>query len=112
MNRRMDAPQPGFWLMRQVKGGPRVPASIQMVHTTFEPGDVGNRMDRSPFLAAFIAGEPVALDEVWLRRGEPTTKADHDFRVADLRWAREHSPDEPQAQPRKSIDLMTARLPF
>ena len=110
--RRMDAPQPGFWLMRLTKGGPRVPASIQIVHTVFEPGRAGNRMERSPFLAAFIAGEPVAIEDVWLRRGETVTKAEHDFRVADLCWARANAPDEPQASPRKRIDLMQAKLPF
>lgn len=110
--RRMDKPECGYWLVRQIKGGPRTPASIQVVHTLYEPGEAGNRMERSPFLAAFIAGEPVALDEVWLRRGDPITKEDYEFRVADLRWSREHAPDEPQANPRKAVDLLQATLPF
>jgi hypothetical protein len=98
--------------MRMVKGGPRVPAAIYVVHTTAEPGEESNRMDRSPFIAAFVAGEPVAMDDVWLHRGEPITEADYNFRVADMRWAQQHAPDEPQAQPRAKIDLMQAKLPF
>lgn len=110
--RRMDRPQEGFWLVRQVKGGPRVPAAIMVVHTTQEPGEPGNLMERSPFVAAFVAGEPVAVDVVWLHRGESITEADYNFRVADIEWAKEHAPDEPQAQPRRRIDLMQATLPF
>ncbi len=110
--RQMGRPTPGYWLMRLVSGGPRVPTAIVIVHTTREPGEESNRMDRSPFIAAFIAGEPVAVDEVWLRRGEQITEADYRFRVAEAAWCREFAPDEPIAQPRKRIDLMQARLPF
>ena len=110
--RRMDRPEPGFWLMRLAKGAPRVPACTRVVQTLAEPGDPLNLMDRSPFIAAFIAGEPVAVDDVWLRKGEPITEDEHNFRVADLLWAQQHAPDEPQASPRKRIDLMQAPLPF
>ncbi len=110
--RQIARPAPGFWLLRQVKGGPLVPAAIVVLRTTAEPDEPDNIMDRSPFIAAFIAGEPVGLDDVWFRRGEAITKREYEFRVADLRWAQQHAPDEPQAQPRKRIDLMTARMPF
>ena len=63
--RRMDRPEPGFWLVRLAKGAPQVPACIRVVQTLAEPGDPLNLMDRSPFIAAFIAGEPVRM----LRRG-------------------------------------------
>lgn len=110
--RHASQPEPGYWLVRLVKGGPRVPAAIRIVHTTREPGEESNRMDRSPFIAAFIAGDPVSIDDVWHRRGEPITEADYNFRVADVRWAQQHASDEPQTQPRKKIDLMQAKLPF
>jgi hypothetical protein len=110
--RSLNDPQPGYWLMRMVKGGPRVPATICIVHTTREPGEESNLMDRSPFIAAFIAGDPVSIDDVWHRRGEPITESEYRFRVADLEYARRYAPDEPQAAPRKKIDLMQAKLPF
>ena len=103
----MDRPEVGWWLMTLTRNGPRVPACIQMVHTVFEPGAESNRMERSPFLAAFIAGEPVSVDEVWLRRGVPITRDEYNFRLADLAWAKQHAPEEPIAQPRQRIDLAT-----
>jgi hypothetical protein len=105
-------PQPGYWLMQLVKGGPRVAACIRIVHTTHEPGNPSNLMERSSFIAAFINGEPADLARVWLWHGEPITKAEHDFRVAEARWAKKHKPDEPVANPRRPIDLLQAPLPF
>lgn len=113
-SRDLTHPQPGFWLIRTVKGGPRVAACIKIVCTTAEPGQPDNDMHgtRSPFLAAFVLGEPVDLDRVWLTRGEPITEHEHDFRVRDAAWVRQYRPSEPMAQPHKPIDLLQAPLPF
>lgn len=112
--RRMDRPEPGYWLMRLVRNGPRMPAAIFWHETTGEPGEPENTMHgtRPRFLSAMIAGKVVALDDVWLRRGDTITKAEYDFRVADAEWSRQHALDEPQAQPHKPINYMTAPLPF
>ena len=98
-------PEEGYWLVKLVKNGPRVPACIRRVETRVEPGEPANRMERSAFLAAFINGEPVAIDRVWEVRGEPISRQEHDYRVAVTDWAIKHAPDEPEAEPTKRIDL-------
>lgn len=97
-------PQPGYWKIRLVKGGPYVPACIRRVQTTHEPGRPDNIMERSPFIAAFILGAPADLAEVWSRRGHEITKQQHDHLVAVARWARRNQPDEPIAEPSHRID--------
>ena len=67
---------------------------------------------RSPFLAAFVNDEPVDMDRVWLTKGEPITEAEYAFRVADAKWAAEHAPNEPAAQPHKAVDLRQIPIPF
>ena len=123
---RANPVRPGYWLVRQRLGqrkwGPLLPAAIMLMHTTAAPGEIDNAMDRSPFYAAFVGDEPVSI---WSLQQETHTfgeriyqtervvdEAEYRFRVADAAWAREHAPDEPQAQPRKPIDLMQAKLPF
>ena len=112
--RQMLSPEPGYWLVTLAKGGPRVPAAIIRCQTVVDPDFAENRMDgtRSPFLAAFIAGRPAALEEVWHRRGEVITESEYRFRIADAAWATEHKPDEPIAQPRKPVDWLRAPIPF
>ncbi|MBN9497826.1 MAG: hypothetical protein J0H39_13805 [Alphaproteobacteria bacterium] len=110
--RPIDAPQPGFWMVRLVKGGPEVPARIYRHVTAREPGNETNAMERSPFLAAEIAGETVALDDVWLRTGRPIDEAEYRFQIADHAHAREWRPRDAKAQPRRAIDLMATALPF
>lgn len=109
--RRIDQPECGHWMLRLVKNGPLVPAAIMRVHTTRHP-ETDEPMERSPFLAAFIAGRPAAIDDVWLYRGQPITEAEYRFRVADLEWAVEHAPHEPIANPRRPVDLATMAPPF
>lgn len=110
--RRMDRPEPGHWRMRLIKGGPLVAACICWVHTEVELDEPGNLMERSPFLAAFINGKPVALSEVWERRGEAIDEATYKFMLADAAWAAKHAPDEPIAEPRRPIDLFSVKPPF
>lgn len=109
--RRLDRPEPGYWRMTLVKGGPLVPAKIAWVQTLHEPGDPFNMMERSGSWYAEIAGEPVHWSLVWERRGEPISRADYDFMLDTQRWAQEHDPTNPRAAPRQKVDLMTAPLP-
>lgn len=111
MTRRIDRPEPGFWMIRLVKGGPLVPAAIMRVQTTQDP-ETGEPMERSSFLAAFINGEPVDIDAVWLTRGTEITEAEYRFRVADAEWARRHAQFDPIANPRRRVDLAAIALPF
>jgi hypothetical protein len=124
---------PGFWLVRErlprkrgevgrAQWGPLLPAAIMLMHTRAEPGETGNRMERSPFFAAFVGDEPVSIYELQQDNDHDIARifqtervideAEYNFRLADLRWAREHAPDEPQANPHTAINLMTAPLPF
>ena len=108
----VEQPKTGWWLMRAVKGGPEVPASIQWERTEHEPGEPQNLMDRSPVLTARIAGRIVALDRVWNWTKREISKAEFDYRTSEAAWAAVHAPHEPAANPRKKLDLMQAPLPF
>lgn len=101
----MSKPECGYWLIRLIRNGPLVPACIQRVQTMHEPGEPENTMERSPFLAAFINGEPVHIDRVWMVRGQPIAEAEYKYRCALTDWAQQHAPDMPEATPTKRIDL-------
>jgi hypothetical protein len=103
--RAVSMPTEGHWLIRLVRNGPPVPACIRLVQTTVEPGEPTNHMERSPFLAAFINDEPVAIDRVWLVRGRPINEGEYRYRCAVTDWAIEHAPDTPEATPTKRVDL-------
>lgn len=111
-NRAISPPGTGYWLMKAVKGGPEVPASIQWERTECEPGEPDNQMDRSPILTARIASKIVAWDRVWNWTKREIPRADHDFRMADMIWAKQYRPDLPIANPTKKLDLMQAEIPF
>lgn len=110
--RAIKPPECGWWLMRAVKGGPEVPASIQWERTEHEPGAPDNRMERSPVLTARIAGDIVAWDRVWNWTKREIDRAEHDYRLADMAWSKANRPDLPIANPRKKLDLMQAEIPF
>jgi hypothetical protein len=105
--------QPGHYLIRLVKKGPLVAARIYWCD--HEPGNEENKLDRwpIPFLMGEIAGEAVDALGIWLARGrQEITAAEYRYRSTDAAWAREHSPLEPAANPRKKIDQLQAPLPF
>lgn len=104
-SRRIDQPQEGRWLVRLGRNRPLIPAAIMRVQTTSEPGESSNLMERSPFLAAFIGGEPVALYEVWEGKGTPITDDEYRFRVAEMAWAKRYAPSEPIARPKEAVSL-------
>ena len=112
--RPLSMPAEGHWLIRLVRNGPPVAASIRWVETTVEPGVPENDMagTRSRFMAAFINGEPVDIDRVWLVRGHAIDEAEYNFRIADFEHACQWRPDDPVAEPTKKIDLMRAPMPF
>lgn len=103
--RNIDRPEPGFWMVRLVKGGVDVPARIFRETCLAEPGAHANRMERPTFLVAEILGETVPLDDVWLRRGRPIDAAEYRFQVADFDHAVAWRPGDPKHAPRARVDL-------
>jgi hypothetical protein len=75
-----------------------------------EPGEPENKLER-PFLDAEINAERVPPSWVWERRGRAITEADYRYLIALGKWAREHAPHEPAANPREAVDWLTAPIP-
>lgn len=111
-SRVMDAPRPGFWLVRCCKGGPWCPAAILRLQTIAEPGLPDNLMDRSPHTAAFVSGQPVALADVWHRRGRIITRAEYDRALSEIAAAVRGNVYDPRCQPYKPVAIDALPIPF
>lgn len=109
--RQVDRPEPGLWALRLAKGGVEVAARIFIAHTTRDPIS-GDFIDRSPHLAAEINGKPADPYEVWTRRGRPIDDAEFRYLIDDREHARNHRPNDPEANPRKPVSLANIPLPF
>jgi hypothetical protein len=108
----IDMPTVGFWTVRCVPRGPLCPAAIMRLKTLYEPGEPANAMDRSPFLCAFISGQPVALGDVWHRRGRVIHRAEYDRAVAEIAEAVRANVYDPRTNPWKPVDIQSLPLPF
>jgi hypothetical protein len=98
--RRSDTPKPGFYLLRVVRGGPWVGASISF------DADAG----WSVMLDGETQGpslDPWSLPNMervhW--GGRESTEAEVVYRIGLKRWAEIHKPDHHAANPRKAISL-------
>jgi hypothetical protein len=109
---RRPQPEPGFWMIRKAPRAAPVPAAIIRYHTTSEPGEPENRMDRSPFLVAYIAGRPVPLIEVWHWREREIEEWEYRHAVDDLEWLRRYRPGDPKVQSKKPVDWRRVEMPF
>jgi DNA polymerase I len=105
----MHKPEPGMWALRLAKGGVEVAARIFWID--HEPGLPENLLDQ-PFLDAEINGERVHPDRVWHSKIRAIDRAEYDFLVADRKWAKEHAPHDPAANPYQPVDPMTVKPPF
>jgi hypothetical protein len=112
LSRDISRPQPGYWLIKLGKGRPWTPCCILRLKTRHEPGEPSNPMERSSFLAAFINGEAVNLDDVWLKRGRAISKAEHDYQVADVAWLMQYAPDDPKGRPTEAVDWNSSPVVF
>lgn len=108
-SRMVSAPQPGFFKLRLVKGGPWVPARIFEIPAV-DP-ITSETLDRPQMLNAEIDGAPVDVDRVWLF-GYPIDQKEFDFLSATSRWARDFAPDEPAAKPREKMDPLKTPVRF
>jgi hypothetical protein len=121
-----DPPRCGYWLARVRVGpgkyGPLCPAAIVIEHTTVDPSDEQNLMDRSPFYAAYLAGQVVSVwtllqrahtePERFVRLEQEIDEAEYRYRLAEMHWANEHRPDEPAGRPKRAVDWMNAAPTF
>ena len=108
-----DAPQPGHYKTRLVKGGPFVPARVWLNET--DKDEAGDYLEDQGLMME-IDGEfinPQYIDQKWVwMMGNPITKQEYDFLLADSDHAKQYRPDDPKAQPTKSIDLATQKPIF
>jgi hypothetical protein len=86
----IDDPQPGWFIVKLVKGGPRVPARIY----------------RDGGLNAEILGVVAGIDAVWLW-GEFITEERYQYLMSLRDWALVHDPEHPLCHPRRPIDVST-----
>lgn len=107
--RRIDLPQAGYWLVRLVKSGPLVPATITRHQTLFDPDHPAVLMERSPHLSARIGFDYVSVSEVWERRGTAISKAEYEHQLRLAHWARHYAPGDPRANPREPVTAETLR---
>jgi hypothetical protein len=108
-------PQPGFYRVHYVRGGPAIPAEIRYG----PPNDpvTGQPLDRSWVWELFVEGQQLRLDSpdspgalreaitavaTW---GGPITKEEYDFLLQERAWVRRYAAETPEADPRKAADL-------
>jgi hypothetical protein len=105
----MNRPEPGLWAIRLARGGAEVAARI-----FWRDHQAGNPEKKLflPELVAEINGQAVELDRVWHTRGRAIDQAEYDFLIADRKWAKEHAPEDPAANPYQPVDLLTVKPPF
>jgi len=107
-NEMNDTPQPGHYKTRVVRNGPFVPARVWI--NVPERDEAGDLMDDEGLMmevdGEFVNGQH--MDQKWLWMiGNPITKQEYDFMIADSDHAQKYRPGDPKSQPTKPIDLST-----
>lgn len=103
-SRRIDRPEPGFWAVRLVRGGPEIAAAI-IRDIILHEGDEPDARPERDVLCGYIGGDIVALHDVWERKGRPITEVEYRGLVATHRRARQYSLDLPEAWPERKVDV-------
>jgi hypothetical protein len=106
--RRLDLPEPGFFTIRRIKGGPEIPCELRL-ETGRDPY-TGEEMDRSPRLVPYVAGEAMTgedmtewVDRIWL--GRPVGEVRFRYLLAVREWAVKEAPAAPEANYGRAVDL-------
>lgn len=122
-------PPARHFLLRQVRGGPLVPARLWWCD--HEPGEPENKLDRgrlSPFPRADIAGLEVdpqlifdrtfsatdhrpGIDPNHWKYPVPITEAEYRYQFDRMRWAELHAPRDPTLTPKRRVDPSQFELP-
>lgn len=98
---RIDQPEPGHYKTRLVKGGPFVPVLIEWRDA--ERDEAGDLMADSE-LVCLVGDKPDDAHRLWpfLTRID---EAEHRYLLSVGRWAAQHNPRAPEANPRAAINL-------
>lgn len=97
--RRVDEPSPGLFQIRLVRGGPWVAAEIER--------------DALGVWRAAIDGVPQepghpdpaqaeGVFRIW-HYGHPIGASEHAYLIERAKWARNHAPDSPEANPKRPV---------
>lgn len=110
-----EEPVAGHYQVRLVKGGPLVPVRIWFGLPVID----GEQQDRAPRWCVEIdgkttwRGELIPVEKAWpWCAKEPISSTDYEFMIAHAKWARDHQPDHPKAQPRKPVDYHSLKPRF
>lgn len=104
-----DIPEAGCYRIKQ--GKETVPSVVRIwLGPPVDPATGEEVPERGERWQAAINGEAVPLDRVWPGCARsPISQAEHDRLLAELLTM---DPESPFYDPRKSVDLLTAQLPF
>lgn len=119
-----DTPVAGFYRTRLIKDGPEVGVRLWWGQPVID----GETQDRAPRWCIEVNGEtdyvekdpehpeyrcrvPLDVSRYWPWCGKnKITEAEYRYLVEHSKWAREHAPHLPDAQPRKKIDKRGASV--
>lgn len=107
-----DTPVAGFYTTRLVRGAIDVPCMVWFGQPVID----GERQDRSPRWCIAIDGRSDRFDKEQQCRipleaadrwplGKRITAREYAFLTRRAKWARDHAPEHPAANPRQPIDL-------
>lgn len=113
---------PLYYLVRQVRFGPLVPARLRWLdHAPEDPAE--NKLDRgrlSIVVCADIAGTEVEPEQITDREHrpashwgalQPITETEYRYQLTRLRWAEAHRPEDAALRPRRAVDPATVPIP-
>jgi hypothetical protein len=104
--RAVGQPEPGYFAIRLVRRGPRVPARICFDGVTWHAEVNGER-----FAGATDPAAAPRVFSIW-HGGDFITEREYRHMLDMAAWARRHAPDHPAAKPNRPIDLTNAKSIF
>ena len=105
--RDVGKPEPGYFLMRLVRGGPQVPARIcRILPSTDHPeGLWWAEVNGETYASHADPSSAPMVFRIW-HGAEFSTAEEYQYRLKLKRWAETHQPDHPAAKPRAKIDRL------
>lgn len=101
-------PQCGYFRRKMVRGGPWVPVEIYLKYSTDMDGDLVS----PEVMVCNVNGKACDPEDQWTYvAGSPITLVEYEYLRRLSVWARTSDSNEPLADPRKKIDMMTTPIP-